>query len=48
MTPLHHAVHQGHLECVRALLEAGADKEAKGYVRPRYPYPPPTLPLPPT
>ena len=32
-TPLHTAAFSGHLECVRLLLERGADKEAKTKVR---------------
>jgi hypothetical protein len=49
-TPLHVAAYNNQLECVRALLEAGADKDAKGYVRPTtlQPLPSPTQPLPPT
>jgi hypothetical protein len=34
MTPLHRAACFGHTECVRLLLEHGADKEAKDNVRP--------------
>ena len=29
-TPLHHAVHNGHLDVVQLLLRHGADKELKG------------------
>jgi ankyrin repeat protein len=32
-TPLHWASYNGHLECVRLLLERGADKEARDRVR---------------
>jgi ankyrin repeat protein len=32
-TPLHQAAYEGHLECVRALVDGHADKEAKDYVR---------------
>ena len=32
-TPLHTAAFSGHLECVRLLLERGADKDAKTKVR---------------
>ncbi len=32
-TPLIFAAERGHAECTRLLLDAGADKEATGYVR---------------
>jgi hypothetical protein len=53
-TPLHWAAYNGYLECMRALLEAGADKDAKDNVRPHgprnlailtHPDPPSNLPL---
>ena len=47
-TPLHYAAYRGHSECVKALLEAGADKDAKNQVRsnglPCRPYPHPPNP----
>ena len=36
-TPLHCAAARGHSECVKALLGADADKEAKSNVRPHGP-----------
>jgi ankyrin repeat protein len=33
-TPLHHAVERGKVECVKVLVQAGANKEAKGSVSP--------------
>ena len=33
-TPLHKAVYKGKVECVKVLVEAGANIEAKDYVSP--------------
>jgi hypothetical protein len=32
-TPLHYAASNGHVACVTLLVERGANKDAKGYVR---------------